>query len=207
MRKLLIVLVLLNFGCSSNAEKISNIEFMSYNWDLKYPTESDAGRFYIQPKLYSIINLNGENLSYICEFSPNKNEVYFDSKIDSKIVTQLINDLSLIKAEKNETPIDSYSYGGCVENSPTLRVKVIYADKSEKSYIYDFHKSNKVDLTLNKLYFALRINYIEEKFKKIKDTSFIARKKQAFIDFSMHSDTLILPLPELPSYKKVKFLR
>ena len=86
MKKLLIFLILFCFGCSSNKEEIESIEFMSYRWELKNPTLTDKGKFYIQPNLYSIIGLNGENESYMCQFSPNKKEVYFHSKIDEKII-------------------------------------------------------------------------------------------------------------------------
>ncbi len=203
MRKLLIVLTFFSFGCSSNKEDIRSIEFICYNWDLKYPTETFKGEFYIQPKLYSILNLKGENQSYVCEFSPNKNEIYFNSKIDARLVTDLVNSLSSI--EKNNTLISSYKQDGCMESSPMFRLKVVYADKKEKFYQYSFRNDNKVDLAINKLYVALKISQTEGNSQEMKDTLYFGTKKKALISSAMHADTIALPLPPLPSYNKVKF--
>lgn len=203
MKKLLIGFIFFSFGCSSNQEKIISIELISYNWDLKYPTESFKGKFFIQPKLYSILNLNGENQSYVCEFSPNKNEVYFNSKIDSRLVTDVLNFLPVI--EKNKTIVSSYKQDGCMESSPMFRLKVVYADKKEKFYEYSFQEGNKADLALKKLYVALKVKQIEGNSEDMKDTLYFAKKKKALISFSMHSDTLALPLPPLPIYNKVRF--
>ncbi|RED24522.1 hypothetical protein BD847_1250 [Flavobacterium cutihirudinis] len=205
MRKFLILLVLFGFGCSSDPKKISSIELISYNWDLKLPTPSFKGEFYIQPKLYSILNLDGENESYVCEFSPNKNEIYFHSKIDASIVTALVESLSLI--EKNEISVDSYRQDGCMESSPMYRLKVIFSNKEEKFYQYSLREDGKADLAIRKLYGALRVNQIEENYEKMKDTVSFGAKKQSFINFSMHADTLNLPLPPLPKDNKVKFIK
>ncbi|SHG70691.1 hypothetical protein [Flavobacterium defluvii] len=203
MKKLLIVLVFFSFGCSSNKEDIRSVELICYNWDLKYPTESFKGEFYIQPKIYSILSLNGENQSYICGFSPNKNEIYFNSKIDARLVTDLVNSLSSI--EENNTLVGFYKQDGCMESSPMFRLKVVYADKKEKFYQYSFQEKNKIDLAIKKLYVALKVNQIEENYQKMKDTLSFAKKKKELIHFSMHADTTALPLPVLPSYNKVQF--
>jgi hypothetical protein len=204
MKKLLIGLIFFSFGCSSNQKDIRSIEFMCYNWDLKYPTESFKGKFYIQPKIYSILNLNGENQSYSCEFSPNKNEIYFNSKIDAKLVTDLVNSLSNVAAEQKEITLDSYSQGGCVESTPIVRLKVVFSNNEEKCYLPQLRKDNKTDLAMRKLFIAL-VNKIDMGSEKMKDTLSFATKKKAFIDLSMHMDTLNLPLPPLPKYNKIKF--
>lgn len=203
MKKLLIGLIFFSFGCSSNQEGIRSIELICYNWDLKYPTESFKGEFYIQPKLYSILNLDGENQSYVCEFSPNKNEVYFNSKIDSRFVNDLIKFLPAI--ERNKIIFNSYGIKGCMESSPMFRLKVLYANKEEKIYEYSFEKGNKADLAIKKLYAALKVNQIEGDFEKMKDTLYFASKKKKLIRFSMHVDTVTLPFPPLPKYNKVRF--
>jgi len=203
MKKLLIGLIFFSFGCSSNQEDIRSIELICYNWNLKYPTESFKGEFYIQPKLYSILNLNGENQSYACDFSPNKNEVYFNSKIDSRFVNDLVKSLPTIR--KNEISVNSYKQGGCVENFPMFRMKVVYSNKEEKFFQYSFEEGNKTDLAIRKLFIALKTNQIEGNYKSMKGTLSFAMKKKALADFSMYADTLALPLPPLPTYKKVKF--
>lgn len=203
MRKLLIVLTFFTFGCSSNKEDIRSVEFICYNWDLKYPTETFKGEFYIQPKLYSILNLKGENESYVCEFSPNKNEIYFNSKIDARLVTDLVN--SLLSIEKNNILVSSYKQDGCMESSPMFRLKVVYANKKEKFYQYSFQEDNKIDLAIKKLYVALKVNQIEENYQNMKDTLSFSVKKKELIRFSMNADTMALPLPPLPNYNKVKF--
>ncbi|MDY0988856.1 hypothetical protein SOM12_15595 [Flavobacterium sp. CFBP9031] len=203
MKKLLIGLIFFSFGCSSNQKDIRSIELICYNWDLKYPTESFRGKFYIQPKLYSIINLNGENQTYVCEFSPNKTEFYFHSKVDAKLITDLVKCLPEI--DKNKALISSYKQDGCMESSPTFRLKVVCSNNEEKYYEYYFQKKNNIDSVIKKLYVALKTNQIERKYEKIKDTLSFAEKKKAIISFSMHKDTLAMPLPGLPIYNKVKF--
>lgn len=206
MKKLLISLVFFCFGCSPSQKDIRSIEFIFYNWDLKYPTEFFKGEFYIQPKTYSILNLNGENQTYVCEFSPNKKEVYFNSKVDSRLVTDLVNFLSIL--EENEVFENSYRQDGCMESSSMYRLKVVYANKEEKFYhYYGFEKKNKADLAIRKLYFALRMNQMEGNFEIMKDTLSFASKKKELVNFSMQKDTLITPLPALPIYNKVKFKR
>jgi len=206
MKRILIVFLLFSFGCSSDRDKIETIEFMSYRWDLKYPTEFEGGKFYIQPKLYSIFDLNGENKSYICEFSPNKKETYFNSKIDKVIIDELVRKLAVIE-DSAQIPVDNYSVDGCVENAPSLRLKIVYKNKKVKSYLYNFKRSNSADLFVKKLYVALNAEFIDGKFKKSADSVFLNRKKQAFIEFSIDKDTSILPLPALPKYNKVKFTK
>lgn len=203
MKKLLIGLIFFSFGCCSNQKDIRSIEFICYNWDLTYPTESFKGKFYIQPKLYSVLNLDGENQSYVCEFSPNKAEVYFYSKIDTKLVTDLVK--SLPEIDKNKALVGSYKQDGCMESSPMFRIKVIYSNNEEKHYQYDFQKGNKRDLAIKKLFVALKVNQINGKYEKMKDTLSFVEKRKAMVSFSMHADTLAMPLPGLPNYNKVKF--
>jgi hypothetical protein len=204
MKRLLVFLILFCFGCSSNKEEIESIELMAYRWEYKYPTLTEKGEFYIQPKLYSNIDLKGENESYMCEFSPNKKEVYFHSKIDEKIIEELVKESSLAQ-RKFEMPAGSYSTGGCFESTLTFRLNVRYADKKIKSYLLNYPDVAKIDFTIKKLYVSLFVNGTEEKVESIKDPVSLNRKKQAFINFSMRADTLILPLPPLPKYNKVKF--
>lgn len=206
MKKLLTFLILFCFGCSSNKEEIESIEFMSYRWELKNPTLTEKGKFYIQPYLYSIVGLNGENESYMCRFSPNKKEDYFYSKIDEKIIKEFVKDSSLAE-NKFEMPADSYSYGGCVESALILRLNVLYSNKKIKSYFLNYPGRVKTDMMIKKLYVSLFVNGTEEKLERINDTVSLSRKKQAFINFSMHADTLILPLPALPKYNKVRFVK
>jgi len=203
MKKLLIGFIFFSFGCSSNQKDIRSIELICYNWDLKYPTESFKGKFYIQPKLYSILNSNGENQSYISDFSPNKTEVYFHSKIDAELITDLVK--SLPEIDKKKPFVSSYKQVGCMESSPTFRLKVIYSNNEEKYYEYYFQKKNNIDSVIKKLYVALKVNQIEGKYEKMKDTLSFAKKKKAIISFSMHKDTLAMPLPGLPTHNKVKF--
>ncbi|MBW1658081.1 hypothetical protein [Flavobacterium quisquiliarum] len=203
MNKLLIVLIFLTFGCSSNQQDIRSVELICYNWDLKYPTESFKGEFYIQPKLYSILNLEGDNQSYVCEFSPNKNEVYFHSKIDSKLLNDLLKFLPEI--DENKALVHSYKQDGCMESSPMFRLKVVYFNNEEKYYQYYFKKSNNIDSAIKKLYVTLKVNQVEGKYEKMRDTLSFAKKKKAIIAFSMHTDTLLMPLPPLPKYNKVQF--
>ncbi|GAA3753804.1 hypothetical protein GCM10022422_44750 [Flavobacterium ginsengisoli] len=203
MKKLLIGLIFFCFGCSSSQKDIRSIEVICYNWDLKYPTESFKGKFYIQPKLYSILNLNGENLSYVCEFSPNKTEVYFHSKIDVKLITDLVK--SLPEIDKSKVLVSSYKQDGCMESSSMFRLKVVYSNNEEKYYQYYFQNSSNIDSAIKKIYVALKVNQIDGKYEKMKDTLSFAEKKKAIISFSMHNDTLAMPLPGLPVYNKVKF--
>lgn len=203
MKKLLIGLVFFSFGCSSGQKDIRSIELICYNWDLKYPTESFKGKFYIQPKLYSSINLNGENQTYVCEFSPNKTEFYFYSKVDAKLIANLVK--SLPEIDKNKALISSYKQDGCMESFPTFRLKVVYSNNEEKYYQYYFKKGNNIDSAIKKLYVALKVNQIDGKYEKMKDTLSFAEKKKAIISFSMHTDTLAMSLPGLPVYNKVKF--
>lgn len=203
MKKLLMVLIFFCFGCSSNQKDIRSVELICYNWDLKYPTETFKGKFYIQPKLYSILELNGENQSYVCEFSPNKREVYLHSKIDEKLLTDLVKHLPEI--DKNKVHVSSYRQNGCMESSPMFRLKVVYSGNEEKYYEYDFEKDSKINSAIKKLYAALKVNQIEGKYEKMKDTLSFAQKKNEMISFSMHTDTLVMPLPALPKYNKVKF--
>lgn len=206
MKKLLVFLILFCFGCSSNKEDIESIEFMAYRWELKNSTLKEKGEFYIQPNLYSIVDLNGENESYLCQFSPNKKEVYFHSKIDEKIIEELVKESSLAQT-KFEVPAGSYSTGGCSESSLIFRLNVLYANKKTKSYLLNYPDVAKIDFAIKKLYVSLFVNGTEEKLESIKDSVSLNRKKQAFINFSMHADTLILPLPSLPKYNKVKFIK
>lgn len=203
MKKLLISLIFFSFGCSSNQKDIRSIEIICYNWDLKLPTESFKGEFYIQPKLYSILNLKGENQIYTCEFSPNKNETYLISKIDPILVTNLVNSLSI--DDQKEIPVDSYRQDGCMESAPIFRLKVVYSNNEEKYYQYDFQKGNKIDLAIKKLYIALKVNQIDGRSEKMKDTLSFAEKKKTLISFSMNADTMAFPLPPLPKYGKIKF--
>lgn len=205
MKKKIVVFIFLCFGCSSNKEKVESIEFMAYNWDLIYPSASKAGKFYIQPKLYSVLSLNGENRSYWCEFSPDKEETYFSSEVDEKIINELLKELNITE-EKVEKPIGSYAQRGCVESLPTLRLNVVYNDRTIKSYLFDYYEMKK-DASIKKLYKALILNYVEENFQKIRDTVLLSKKKLDFIDFSMHQDTLMLPLPAMPKYNNVKFIK
>lgn len=203
MKKLLIGLIFFSFGCSSNQKDIRSIEFICYNWDLKLPTESFKGEFYIQPRLYSILNITGENQSYACEFSPNKTEFYFNSKIDSKLITDLVK--SLPELEKNKVFVSSYRQEGCMESSPMYRLKVVYSNNEEKYYQYNFQKGNKIDSAIKKLYVALKVNQIDGRYEKMKDTVSFAKKKKSLISFSMDADTMAFPLPPLPKYGKIKF--
>jgi hypothetical protein len=206
MKKLLFFFILLGFGCSSNKEDVEGIEFMAYNWDLVYPSPSKPGKFYIQPKLYSILSLNGENRTYRCESFPNKEETYFSSVVDIKIINELLKELNVAK-DKTEIPLSSYAQGGCVEGLPTLRLNVVYNNGTIKSYLFNHDSEMKKDSSIKKLYKALVLNYVKESLREIKDTVFVNKKKQAFIDFSMQQDTLMLPLPAIPKYNSVRFIK
>lgn len=206
MKRLLVFLILFCFGCSTNKEEVESLEFMVYRWELKKPTLNEKGKFYIQPNLYSVIDLNGENESYLCQFSPNKKEVYFHSKIDKKNIEELVKESSLVQKEF-EMPASSYSTGGCFESASIFRLNVLYNNKKIKSYLLNYPDAGKIDSIIKKLYVSLFENGTEEKRESIKDTVFLNRKKQAFINFSMRADTLILPLPPLPKYNKVKFIK
>jgi hypothetical protein len=90
---------------------------MAYNWNVSEPKNDQKPKFEIQPEIYSIIELNGENRTYTCDFRPNKVEKYFEAKIDRNSIDSLVKGVDLLSKEYKSV-IHYDSNIGCIKPLP-----------------------------------------------------------------------------------------
>jgi hypothetical protein len=194
MRKLIFLLAFVFINCSPEIE-VENIEFMAYNWNVSTPINRQKPTFEIQPEIYSIIELNGKNKTYTCDFRPNKTEKYFESKIDQKVIDSLVNDVDL-RVKEYKSVVNYESNIGCIKARPILKVIVNYRNKTSKSYYYNFTENEKKYSSIISLYNSLRKIEIGETYREIKTNSKLENKKLEFIKNSVKEDTTAFPKPK-----------
>ncbi|MCZ8144045.1 hypothetical protein [Flavobacterium sp.] len=167
---------------------------MAYNWNVSEPKNDQKPKFEIQPEIYSIIELNGENRTYTCDFRPNKVEKYFEAKIDRNSIDSLVKGVDLLSKEYKSV-IHYDSNIGCIKPLPILKIKVNYSDNTSKSYYYNFTENEKKYSSIRNLYRSLKIIEIGETYHKIDINSNLENKKIEFIKKSMKEDTTAFPKP------------
>jgi hypothetical protein len=199
MKRLIWILAFILIGCSSKENEVKNIEFMAYSWNVETPINKVKPKFKTQCEIYSVLNINGNNKTYSCNYEPNKVEEYFESTVDKKIIDSLIHySNKLSKNSKSEIKYDSNI--GCIKAPPILRVKINYKDETSKSYYYNFIENDKEYSSIKKLYTALRVNGIEENYRQIKTSSDLINRKNEFLNYTINEDTLNFSKP-----KKIDF--
>lgn len=194
MKKLIWILVLILISCSSKENEVENIEFMSYNWSVEIPVNKAKPKFKTECEIYSVLNINGNNKTYFLNYEPNKVEEYFESTVDKKIIDSLIHYSNKL-SENSKSEIKYDSNIGCIKAPPILRVKINYKNKTSKSYYYNFIQNDKEYSSIKKLYTELRINRIEENYRKTKMNSDLINRKNIFIKWTSNEDTLNFPKP------------
>ncbi|MGO4822042.1 MULTISPECIES: hypothetical protein [unclassified Flavobacterium] len=194
MKKLIWILVLILISCSSKENEVENIEFMSYNWSVEIPVNKAKPKFKTECEIYSVLNINGNNKTYFLNYEPNKVEEYFESTVDKKIIDSLIHYSNKL-SENSRSEIKYDSNIGCIKAPPILRVKINYKNKTSKSYYYNFIQNDKEYSSIKKLYTELRINRIEENYRKTKMNSDLINRKNIFIKWTSNEDTLNFPKP------------
>jgi hypothetical protein len=195
MKRLIWILTFIIIGCSSKENEVKNIEFMAYNWNVKTPINKVKPKFEIDCEIYSMLNINGNNKTYSCNYKPNKVEEYFESTVDKKIIDSLIHNSNKL-SENTNSEIKYDSNIGCIKAPPILRVKINYKDKTSKSYYYNFIENDNEYLSIKKLYRSLEINRIGENYKKIKMNSELINRKNEFLNYTINEDTLNFPKPK-----------
>lgn len=200
MKKIFWIFALILISCSSKDNEVENIEFMSYNWNVKTPINRNKITFYPKCELYSLINRNGTNKTYSCVYNPNKLEECFESTVDKNIIDSLIfHSNNLIKISKSE--INYNSNIGCIKSPPILRIRINYKNGNSQSFYYNFTNINNEYSSLEKLYIALQVTQIEGNYKKIVKISDLLNKKDQFLKYSIREDTTAFSKP-----KKVEFV-
>jgi len=192
MRKLIFLLAFIFINCSPEND-VENIEFMAYTWNVSTPINRQKPRFEVQPEIYSIIELNGKNKTYACDFRPNKTEKYFESKIDQKVIDSLVNGIDLL-AKEYKSVINYEANIGCIKARPILKVIINYRDKTSKSYY--FTENEKKYSSIISIYSKLRKIDIGETYRKIRTDNKLENKKIEFIQKTEKEDTTAFPKPK-----------
>jgi hypothetical protein len=196
MKKIfLLPLLFLFISCVNNKEKElkkeNNIEFMSYSWELNRKKRV----YFLECESYSIINFSGNHTSYFVEFFPNKEAIFFESRLSKKVIDSLVKKIEKMK-ENNRTFIEYDSSSGCIQAPPTFKLKINYVNKASKTYSFGYNELYHFKPLLN-LYSELEINKAEGKYTILNDTSEIAAQKNKFISKTIHEDTITFKKPKI----------
>lgn len=195
IKKILSILSILIFSCSTDKYDFEKIEIMSYNCHY-----DDKSNMILDKTLYSYISPNGLSQT-IRKTNSSGKEIYYESKINPELLNQIISKIKNKNEEyynqKKDTLITRLYCGQIIrfrlikKNLDTLSFTFEDENKMEKFSPFD-------NLYKNLMTDSLNIRYPDK---------LIAVKQKEFEKFAMHRDTTELILPPPPRINQIKFIK
>ncbi|ESU21387.1 hypothetical protein FCR2A7T_05600 [Flavobacterium cauense R2A-7] len=200
MKKLTLFLIIIIFGCSPKENTLESIEIMTY-----YYIPNEEGTKLITDCVdYSKINFSG-NVETMRLIKPNESKyIYIKSKVNSKIISNITEEIKSKSEKFYETKIDTNSLD--LYCGPTIRVKAKFNTNKIISFTYKKNETDPRFLQFVKLQNTISRKFIEKHFKII-DSIEITNNKKQFEKFALNLDTLKLPFPNMPKSvnEQIKF--
>jgi hypothetical protein len=195
-KKLLSILLILIFSCTTHKYEFENIEIMSYY----YHYDNDS-KLILDRILYSYINPNGLSQTMRKTNTTGK-QIYYESKINPKILNRIISETK--NKDENYFNHKNDTLGIGLYCGSIIRLKITNKNSRTLSFTFEEDKHVKKLSTYYNLYKklfndSLNIRYIDE--------SFLIKQKE-FEKFVIHKDTSELQLPGPPQMNiKIKFIK
>jgi len=156
---------------------------------------------------YALIDKFGNAEIYSKRYYPKEEVLYYKSSIDKRLI-----DSVLIAETRNEKILAEKRYSRdklIIYDGPSLKIKINYSNKTSKfvGFINDKNKEN--------CHFIALFNYVDSIYQTknhefIGDTTYIERRRQEFMKYTMKEDTsnprFALPPPPAPEELQIKYV-
>lgn len=201
MKKIILIFLVLFYGCNSNENQIENIEIMSYYYKPSKNYETQI----LDYLHYSTIDENGNARTIKRVDSYGEKYVEYKSLIDENLLKAI--------CRKNLKLSDKYYDEKRDENligiycGPITRVKIKFQDNHIITFSYSKRKDNSKYLLITKLYNNLEYNFSDGSFSGIDkvDLEKLKSKQREFEKYTIKKDTLKTPFPAPPRANFIRF--
>lgn len=202
MKKIILIFVVLFYGCNSKENQIENIEIMAYYYK---PSENYQKQI-LDYLHYSMIDEDGnaETIKRV-DSTGEKKYVEFRSIVDENLLEEISKkNLKLsdkyYEEKKDENVVEVYC-------GPITRVKIKFKDNHIITFCYSKRKNNSKYLLFMKLFNNLENNFSEESFSRIDKYNLekLKNKQREFERYTINKDTLNLSFPSMP--KKIDCIK
>lgn len=195
IKKLLLILSILIFSCSTDKYDFEKIEIMSYNYHYDYKSNIILDRI-----LYSYINRNGLSQT-IRKINSSGKEIYYESNTNPELLNKIISETKNKNEEYYNQKKDSLIprlYGG-----PIIRFRLIKKNLDTLSFTFE----NENNMKKFRPFYTLYKSLIGTSPSIRNPDELVAIKQKEFEKFAIYRDTteLIVPLP--PRINQIKFIK
>ena len=195
IKKLLLILSILIFSCSTDKYDFEKIEIMYYNYNYDYKSNIILDRI-----LYSYINRNGLSQT-IRKINSSGKEIYYESNTNPELLNKIISETKNKNEEYYNQKKDSLIprlYG-----EPIIRFRLIKKNLDTLSFTFE----NENNMKKFRPFYTLYKSLIGTSPSIRNPDELVAIKQKEFEKFAIYRDTteLIVPLP--PRINQIKFIK
>ncbi|MEI6820489.1 MAG: hypothetical protein WCL51_01020 [Bacteroidota bacterium] len=186
---LLLIVLLLIFGCKSKEKKFDDIEFMAYTVSEYLPGESKPSNTnQVFCRYYALTDNLGKTKLVVQNLNVKNDIKFYDIVIDKKIINDLVDSIMRLKSYTELKCHGDLFYDGLLS---TIRINTGYKSKTV-TFINYYDKENAIYLHYYRYIDSLirTKNYIATK-----DTNLISKRRKDFMNWTYKLDTLTCLIP------------